>query len=465
MPTERTAQLRDTFAGASSLSTLTFCGHNNSYSSSDLLSTTNLNEHELIFFSPSGLFAEIKAGQQIVSAEVHSQVILRMIDIQRWVERGHTLIVLDPRPLRFRHVGTNAVEANGSIEIFPPLNQVQLTQRSGFSIQAVSEKGIAELLGSHIALKSYEVVLSGASLMPLLTVKASSRIGGRPEIVAGYLKLGDGLVVFSPAWAGPGKPYCCALEQLPSLLANEKPELPGWIDNFQTTSEESNFGEIESKKADVRRLEETIATLEADVNKARQLKRLFAGTGTSFEVAVADAFRELGLQVVVGPHPRADLLITNGERLAAVEAKGIDGAAREDYVRQVTMWMPEVDTALLESQEATAGSDIDRYREQLKLLDLTGLNRQFDCKGILVLGTFRTLPLNQRTQPDFPSNIVKVLEHRDVCALTGIQLYCLLMLARSNENLKEQIRSALFDTAGVLAMGSNWQEVLWETSA
>ena len=30
-----------------------------------------------------------------------------------------------------------------------------------------------------------------------------------------------------------------------------------------------------------------------------------AVAGTSFEVAVADAFRGLGLQVVVGPHPRA----------------------------------------------------------------------------------------------------------------------------------------------------------------
>ena len=123
--------------------------------------------------------------------------------------------------------------------------------------------------------------------------------------------------------------------------------------------------------------------------------------------------------------------------------------------------MPEVDAALATETEPT-GNDLvlEDYRRQLAILNLGGRDQDQDCKGILVLGTFRLIPLDQRTQPDFPENVKGVLVRQDISALTGIQLFSLLMLARSDDALKEQVRHALVNTRGVLEMGSDWAQAL-----
>ena len=220
-----------------------------------------------------------------------------------------------------------------------------------------------------------------------------------------------------------------------------------------------------TRKKETERLAGEIAAGEAEIEGARQLKQLLVGTGADFEDAVAKALRELGLEVVPGPHPRADLLVTDGTRIAAVEAKGIEGAAKEDYVRQVRMWMPEVDAALAPSSDETEDPLLNKYTEQLQKLNLEALDRNADCKGILVLGTFRLLPLDQRTQADFVENVIQVITRQDICALTGLQLFGLIIMTRSEPSLKESIRTALFATRGILNLAKDWRQFLEATSA
>jgi hypothetical protein len=208
-----------------------------------------------------------------------------------------------------------------------------------------------------------------------------------------------------------------------------------------------------------KKLTNRVAELEAQIDRTRGLKSLFVGTGPTFEEAVAGALRELGLQVVEGPHPRADLLCTNGRRIAAVEAKGVDGGAKEEYVRQVMMWMPEVDAARSLTSSAT-DAHLSGYAKQLERLDLSAVDESEDCKGILVLGTFRQLPLDKRPQPDFPENPVAVMVRQDICALTGLQLFGLVMEVRANPERKEEINNALFETRGVLDRCRDWKRFL-----
>jgi hypothetical protein len=251
------------------------------------------------------------------------------------------------------------------------------------------------------------------------------------------------------------------LEALPAELRDtSKPPIPAWADDFRTKWETAAFDELSTRKAEVQELTNKIERLDAQIDSARGLKRLFVGTGVEFEQAVADALRELGLQVVNGPHPRADLLCTNGRRIAAVEAKGVDGGAKEEYVRQVMMWMPEVDAA----RSWTGGTDpqLDGYVQQLAKLDLSAIEDK-DCKGILVLGSFRQTPLDKRPQPDFPENPVAVMVRQDICALSGLQLFGLVMDVRANPERKEKIADALFATRGVLDLCSDWRSYLTMT--
>jgi hypothetical protein len=280
---------------------------------------------------------------------------------------------------------------------------------------------ISELFSPVAGLLNYSVVMEGQRLVPLLLVQPAVKTTTSAAVVGGYVRIGDGLVVFVPAGQGPGQPYWLALAQLPSLLRRDKPEFPEWVDKFQTAAEVTAFDNIAAQKEQIKRLQAETAKLEIQTSDGRRLKQLFVGSGSNFEDAVAEALRELGLSVVPGPHPRADLLATDGKRIAAIEAKGIDGASREEHVRQVMMWMPDVDAAMSTALSGQIGDvDLGRYVEQLKLLPTDQLDRSSDCKGILVIGTFRKLPLDQRAQqPDFPENVVRVIARQDVCALTG----------------------------------------------
>jgi hypothetical protein len=307
---------------------------------------------------------------------------------------------------------------------------------------------------------SYRVVLDGPSLNPLLTVRTTQKTTGRPDVVAGFVRVGDGLIIYVPDAQGPGQPYWRALEALPTKLRDvSKSRIPAWTDGFRTKWEADAFDAVGTRKAEVALLTKQIEGFEAQIDSERSLKRLFVGSGTEFEQAVADALRELGLQVVNGPHPRADLLCTNGRRVAAVEAKGVDGGAKEEYVRQVMMWMPEVDAARFLKSSGT-DPQLDGYVQRLEKLDLSAIDEGTDCKGILVLGTFRQLPLDQRPQPDFSDNPVAVMVRQDICALTGLQLFGLVMEVREDPTRKETIASALFETRGVLDLCRDWRQYL-----
>jgi hypothetical protein len=440
------------------MSTLTLPPHDgDQYRGSALLSTTNFDEHELIFFSPRELFAEMNASER-VSANLYQDVLLRMIELQQWVERGQTLVVLGLYPLSFT-TEVNGEILNSTVNRLPLLKEISITAKTGNRIESVPERGISDVLGGIAASLMYDVVMSGPRLIPLLTVRTAHARAG-PSIVAGYVRLGKGAVVFAPAGEGAGKPsYLSALEQLPPLLHRVRQEYPSWIDNFLTVYEIQSFEDARSRKMQVEKLTTEIVAVEADIESKRQLKQLFVGTGPIFEEAVAKALRELDLEVVVGPHPRADLLVTNGNRVAAVEAKGVEGAAKEEYVRQVAIWMAEVDASLGMALD-TFDPELKGYREQLEKLGLEKLDKDKDCKGMLVLGTFRLLSPDQRTEPDFPENVVRVLKRQDVCALTGLQLYCLVITVGADPSLKETIRTTLFETQGVLDLGNDWRQIL-----
>jgi hypothetical protein len=163
--------------------------------------------------------------------------------------------------------------------------------------------------------------------------------------------------------------------------------------------------------------------------------------------------REFGLNVVEGPHPRADLLVWDGKRLAAAEVKGLDGQARESHLRECESWVADVNKALTFSPEdRQRDPDLVRYSEKLcKLgLDLSDPNTDLECRGLMVIGTYRQTPLDKRAADSFPDALVRRISRSNVCALTGLDLYCLLYKIRADPSCKAEIVDRLFSTSGVL---------------
>jgi hypothetical protein len=57
----------------------------------------------------------------------------------------------------------------------------------------------------------------------------------------------------------------------------------------------------------------------------------------------------------------------------------------------------------------------------------------------MIIGTHRQIALDVRPGDNFPDPVRRAIERTNVCALTGLDLYCLLQTIRANPNRKVDI--------------------------
>lgn len=421
------------------------------------LSNRNFHESNLIVWTPSSVIAEMTLHGNPIPKGTVDILARRLEHLKEWVSQGHTLILVGHTPVPYRYKA-HPSSIHSALERYAPLDEVSFRIAAGTRVEYCGPSSVADLFTKHLQVLRYDVILGGANLTPLLRVALGSP--GATQIVGGYRRFGDGLIVYLPPSGGNSSQWAAYINdasKLPDALVSQPSELPVWIDHYQTTNDKEAFAKIGDLTDQVTDLQNQIEAQQGVVQNSRDLKRLIFDTGSSFANAVAAALTELELQVVDGPHPRADLLASNGVRFAAVEAKGVEGPTRERDIRQTVQWMAEVDSALATNSE-DADPDLSRYVEQLGKLEV---NRDgSDCKGLLVMGTFRKTPLAERTQSSFPEPVTRVLERADVCALTGLQLFGLVVQSRDDPSLKPTILKELFETRGVLQRTLDWNEFL-----
>lgn len=247
-----------------------------------------------------------------------------------------------------------------------------------------------------------------------------------------------------------------ALSELQSSRPGSRAPLPDWASNFQTANEAASLRKLAKLELEMEDLKQRIENEQQAFSNSEDLKQLIAGSGDDFRNAVAVALTALGLKVVAGPHLRADLLATDGKRLFAIETRGVDGCARESNVMQASRWAADVDSTLWLSADEQE-PDLLGYAKQIAKLNVEIKDdpEQY-CKGIAVIGTFRKTPLDQRTAPDFPEPVLRVLNRTKVCAMTGLELFGAYVRSRDHAELRSAFREALFTTDGVLEMSNGW---------
>jgi hypothetical protein len=216
----------------------------------------------------------------------------------------------------------------------------------------------------------------------------------------------------------------------PSIRDRVSQSLPTWAEGLGSVKAAEASLEIETAKQAIAELQATIGANREIVSNEAWIRLLFAGSGSSFTDAVATALRELEFTVVDGPHPRADLLAFRDKIVLALDCKGLDGAARETNFRQTERWVKDVAATLAASPEERASdADLKRYAEQLTLLGVLTEegSHASECRGLMVIGTFKATPLDQRAEPDFPDPVQRLIKRSEICALTGLQLALLLL--------------------------------------
>jgi hypothetical protein len=78
----------------------------------------------------------------------------------------------------------------------------------------------------------------------------------------------------------------------------------------------------------------------------------------------------------------------------------------------------------------------------------------------MIVGTYRKVPLVDRTDVDFPDAVLRIAEREQICALTGLDLLVWLLVAQSDPAQKDVFRGKLFSTNGRLKAPADWTSVL-----
>jgi len=420
----------------------------------------NLAEFSAVIWYPKSINVE----WQQVGARSTAALTSNLIE---WVKKGNTLAIVGaPGNLTANYIKNSSQHKIDLLktEIFEGIN---FRQTSGFLMEYVGPKSLAEGLSPLVSWLSYDAILNSNDFTPLFRV--STALNGEDQIVGAYKKLGDGIVVFVPPLTSAkiqSVEFYAYHLQIASILETLKSptdfDHPGWLDNFQTRKEQELIGEISNRQALLRDLDAQIVGFQNDRTAERLNKNLFTSTGDAFSNAVADAFRELGFGVVDGPKQRADLIVWDGARLAALEVKGLEGGAREKNIGQVKRWTADVSVALSSMpDEVTADTEIVAYQAKLAELGVSTSQsgEPLDCKGIVVLNTFRKIPINERPEA-YGEPVTKVIVRSGVCALTGLQLFLILRDIRAHPSRKGEIADKLFSTNGSLDEGLSWESHL-----
>jgi hypothetical protein len=422
---------------------------------SKLSSNTNLSEFEKIIFRPAGLRDEypwLLSPRDFASWDAGTDEIFDKISkLYAWAHDGGTLVVILEKEFSLCFNFENDFDVN--LNSLPKGSK--LDYKSGERIklcpQYSNEPSLAPITPGLI----YECTINVPGGNPFLAV--NRRDGGPSENVAVWLPHGMGRVLIAPPAQEARSAYYKALLEFADTLSKSQNALPAWTEHYALPDEQIALDELQRVKITLSSLEEKASALESRVNAERQLKGLFSNTGDDFLKIVQLALGELGLKTVGGPHPRADLIGIYNKAAVAIEAKGLDGCARETHLRQVDRWKLEVDSAIaFPSSERDADNDLKRYGEKLKELGIRLDNTDaLPSKGIMIIGTFRKLLLEKRTEPDFPPPMLNSITRSNVCALSGLQLLKLVLEQRTLPKNNRDILDRLISTNGVFD-GGKW---------
>lgn len=430
----------------------------NHFRSSPLVSNINLSEFGAVIWYARSVHKELgEMGQNPGSLD---RVTRRIVELLEWVKRGHVLVIIgntEHNTVRFHFKNESVVH---DFHAHEPFASLQFEPRHGQLIEAVGSDPLKTFLQPILQFLHYEVILKSTSLVPILRVSRGSQ--GSDLMVGGFKRWENGFVIFAPpVAAGNAKAQIAfhnLLVDLPKYFSATPDELPAWASDFVMDFEKQAMQRNVSLENQIAGLRAQVSENCAIIDGAETFKQLFTGSGKSFESAVATALREIGLKVVGEGNNRSDLLASDGRRIMAVEAKGLDGAAREEHLRQVERWVADVNLALVASDEQKAiDSTTASYASLLAELGCA----PSPCKGLLVVNGYRKVPLPERTAANFPNPVLETIQNRStVCAISGLQLLAFALEARKNPSSKPAIQDALFTTNGVISDFDDWQRIL-----
>lgn len=428
-------------------------------------SDTSIFDYDAVIWDPDGSFARyehqrtqiyrnLPALPEDVSVQIQADAKRRKDEFTEFVNTGRTLIVV-VRPPQLCQVDTGKREHSGTgrnrkttrlVEEFDllsalPVENCTFTRASGAKVELTGDGPIIDLLRKYRNFVEYDAVVTGAPGTACARVPGTSRVVGSIHRTegGGHLVLIPAVYFFTENEELEGNEWLPEAAEFQSDLLDAlenttgQPELsrPNWARKFVTFDQKNLGDEVVRQLERVERARGKLAKLQLLKEAAERKDQLYLGTGRALELEVRSVFELLGGTVIEPATGRADWRVQFPEGDAVIEVKGLSKSAAEKHAAQLEKWVSE-------SIEQGAGTP----------------------KGILVVNAWREQPLEERTEPAFPDQMLPYCVGRKHCLITGIQLFVIRLDAEANPERVEYWRNTILSTVGVFTDCEDWRSVM-----
>ncbi|SCF29447.1 hypothetical protein GA0074695_5255 [Micromonospora viridifaciens] len=408
-----------------------------------------------------------------LSVRIKADAKRRREEFVEFVNGGRVLVVFTCPPQRcYVDTGRRSYSGTGRnrtttrhVELFDllsalPVDGWDISQASGSRISITGGGPISSVMKKYKGRLSYKAVMTTHPGVPLARVTGTERIvsfiqGGKKD---GYLILlpavdfragdsqveddePDGDEEEAPSAEDPWLPaaYDFQLDLLTAigeLNGAKDVARPTWASRYATDGLQRLRREIVEQQKQIEEARAKLADLQKQSELIEARDQLYLGSGRALELEVKDVLELLG-GVVTEPEPGRDdwkVSFPDGQQ-AVVEVKGVSKSAAEKHAAQLEKWVANT-------------------------FEESGVSP----KGILVVNTWREKPLDERTEDDFPNQMIPYSTSRGHCLITGLQLFVMRCDLEENPNRAEHWRKRILDTSGVFSDCTEWAAVIQEIS-
>ena len=305
---------------------------------------------------------------------------------------------------------------------------VKTTETLGTSVTPCGNTEFSEFMKKIASLSCYQASIDQPSENQL------AKAGDSEKTVSSYCDFEQGRIVFLP-------PPClahefeteqdyelCSRRYLEELIALDEMihcstaefELPSWATQITMP------GELQLRK-NLAANQETLANLKEEIEKQKEgitdlerYKLLLTSSGTQLEEIVQLVLGELGFILEETRPGRSDIIASYAGKPIVAEIKGLAKSAAEKNCAQLEKWAAE-------------------YFEE----------KGQPAKPLLIVNAFKGLPLDKRSQPVFPNQMLAYAMHRSHCLISTAQLLCLYVDTNDNPVKRNEAVEKMLSTVGV----------------
>lgn len=351
----------------------------------------------------------------------------RKREIEELMSAGKTIVVFISGPLAFKN------ELNNKIiylsELFPIFPHTISSE--GNRLEFIGNGIFQNLWTDFKSSFKYSAYFKEKIGEPIFKIKDSSNyVGTHMKYQEGHI-----IVLPKPTPEADGNLSSEFFSEMSNIikkltLKENKITLPEWTKKYYLPNEKEIESRVSQLNQELKNIENELSLKKAEVEELKTFKFLISGTGTLLEDKVGEVFSYMGFSVREGEKGRDDLIIEYDNKIAVVEVKGVSKSAAEKNAAQLEKWVMQY----LEINEVKP-------------------------KGILVVNSYKDIPLEERDSEDFPNQMLKMSVQREHCLISGAQLLSIYIICLNQPSRKKELIDSLFNTIGVYEY-INWKENL-----